>query len=171
MYQLGVHLLFIRFPDAVHWQEKRSVRKSAHCAAHSMPDEQKWQTASHSPRRIDEGKDNGDESSQTIVTQDSVARDHRCCDDAVLDAVLQRAGSEPGAFHANGRRRRLPGAEAAAKEVRESTDRKQLHSGRTLEPCSRSKEECPSSRSQAGSGSRARYLKNWFAQLPVRTVA
>src|SRR5438046_9350146 len=103
MYELGVHFLFISFPDAVHWQENRSVRKSAHCAAHSMPDEQKWQTASHSPRRIDEGKDNGDEAFQTIVTQDSVARDNRSCDDApMLDAALPSAGSESGSCDGGG---------------------------------------------------------------------
>jgi hypothetical protein len=29
---LRVHLLFILFPDCVHWQEKRGVRKSEHDA-------------------------------------------------------------------------------------------------------------------------------------------
>lgn len=32
MYALGVHLLFISFPDEVHWQEKRSVRRIVHYA-------------------------------------------------------------------------------------------------------------------------------------------
>jgi hypothetical protein len=32
MYELGVHLLFINFPDGVHWQEKRSVRRIVHYA-------------------------------------------------------------------------------------------------------------------------------------------
>jgi hypothetical protein len=32
MRELGVHLLFIRFPHGVHWQKKRSVRIIAHYA-------------------------------------------------------------------------------------------------------------------------------------------
>ncbi len=32
MYELDVHLLFISFPDGVHWQEKRSVRRIVHYA-------------------------------------------------------------------------------------------------------------------------------------------
>jgi len=32
MCELGVHILFIGFPDGVHWQEKRSVRRIVHYA-------------------------------------------------------------------------------------------------------------------------------------------
>jgi hypothetical protein len=78
------------------------------------------------------GKDNGDESFQTLGTQNAVARDNRDCDDAArLDAVLQSAGGESGAFHGHGRRRRLP-SEAAGKEARESTHRNPVRSGRTF---------------------------------------
>src|SRR5437667_9703720 len=96
MYELGVHLLFIRFPDAVHWQEKWNVRKTAHHA-----------------RAFDARNRNGEENDhETLVTQDSVVRDERGCDDAtMLHAALQSAGSESRARHSIDRRRRTLGGE------------------------------------------------------------
>src|SRR5260370_10196713 len=109
---LGVPLLFSSFPDAVHWQEKRSVRKIPHCAP--AFDAGRTEVATGVPSRAEstKGKDNGDESFQTLVTQDPVARDNRGCDAAAgLGAILQGAGGESGAFHGKGRRRTLPSPE------------------------------------------------------------
>src|SRR5690242_17885503 len=101
MCELGVHLLFISIPDRVHWQEKRSVRKSAHYARAfdaGGPEVQAGVTG----RAESKGKENGDGSFQTLVTEDSVARDHRGGDDAArVGALLQSTGGESRAFHGN----------------------------------------------------------------------
>jgi hypothetical protein len=150
MRQLGVHFLFIRFPDGVHCQEKRSVRRIAHYVRirRRMNAPDGAGNRRHQPCRIDKRKDNGDESLQTVATQNTVARDNRGCDDASrLDAVLQGTGSKSSDFYGYGRRRRLPSEEAANKEAREGTERNPLYSGRTLQAGNRSKAEYPSSRS------------------------
>src|SRR5882757_1906358 len=107
--ELGVQILFISLSDRVHWQGKRSVRKRSLCSR---------------ARRNNKRKDHDNELLQTPAAQDPVARDHWTCDDAVrLDAILQSAGSKPGALHRYGRRRCLPSNEASTEETPEGPDR------------------------------------------------
>lgn len=166
--------MFIPFPDCVHWQKKRSVRKTLHQlwtrVRRRMLAPGRVGNRRHQPRRIDKTKENGDESFQTYGAQGHVARDDRDCDDAAwLDALLQSAGSEWRAVHGDGRGRRLPG-ESASKEARDSTDRSPLHSIGAFQSGSRPEAEYASSSSQAQRSIYAGHVRNRFSRRFVRTV-
>jgi hypothetical protein len=89
MRELRVHLLFIPFPDCVHWQKKRGVRKRMHDAGAFRS----GGLARSKPQKLKRGKDYGHEKFQSFVAENGVGRDSGSRGDAAgVDAVVQGAG-------------------------------------------------------------------------------